>query len=230
MIPDYYPAILTEAEFYAAQLALKNRTQQAGRQGVKVTNLFPKKLFSADGPFSMTITNKGEGPSLVSSGASRGIQGKYISFNYEVFERGFLGCVSGLTPDQIFPNTKASQKTDELANAQGSLAAIEHRLDEINKLIDADSDYQALMPSVKKLSQQRKQTEAQIEAIKAELTSERHETLASANNLISMLHTTKGDELIDLRLRLRAAWEQHVRRLRFQQFRGPQSGCRNVGM
>ncbi len=25
-------------------------------------------------------------------------------------------------------------------------------------------------------------------------------------------------------------WEQHVRRLRFQQFRGPQSGCRNVGM
>ncbi len=205
MVPDYYKPIITEAEFYTVQEAIKQRTQQQGRQGEKVTNLFSRLLKSHDG-FSMTITNKGDGPNIVSSGAARGVAaaGKYVSFNYAVFEGAFLALVSGLTVDQIWPTEKQSVKAQELNTALEDLTVISGNLDELQTQIDRDPDFAVLLPTVKKWSQKKQAAEILVEKLKGEVTTENATAHQATKHLIAELARKSGQELIAVRLRLRS--------------------------
>ena len=134
-IPDYYPAILTEAEFYEVQAAITARKNQRGPRGKRVRNLFTELVKDARDGTPMHITEKRPAdPRLVSSGAIRGKSGaEYVSFSYTVFEeairlilheidlREVLGQKDG--PDEVMA------LSGKLARAEASIGSIEAELD-----------------------------------------------------------------------------------------------------
>jgi DNA invertase Pin-like site-specific DNA recombinase len=204
-IPNYYPEIISKDRFDAVQKKISGRAKKGGRQGKNVTNLFDKLLYWNTTQHKMVITNKGQGPSLVCSAAARGVEGiVYISFSYSVFEKAFLGLISNLDPASVFPSINPEGKAFELEEAKTSYAALLHRIDTLNRQMEADSDFEVLLPTIKRLVQQRKQVEERIETINAEITTERAKTLKTASGMLGRLSRLKGQELIDARLRLRA--------------------------
>ena len=213
IVEDYYPAILTKDEFDAAQLGLKKRRTQAGRKGKNVTNLFPGLLYWDGTDHSMIITNKGEGPSVVNSAAARGLEGNYIAFRYEVWEKAFLAFASGITASEIFPVKKSTEKQKELAESNTKLAAVISRIDDLSLQVEQDPDYAVLLPTIKKLRQGQRALEERTETLRAELTTEDANTLAESVSLIHQLSKAKGEDLIDLRTRLRAKITDMVERV-----------------
>ncbi len=95
VVKDYYPAIVTEHEFYAAQAARRARaTGGGGRKGAELKNLFTHIARCAYCGSPMRMVDKGKGPKggryLRCSGGDRGLGCTTKGWRYDDFERSFL--------------------------------------------------------------------------------------------------------------------------------------------
>ena len=219
VVPDYYPAIITDAEFYAVQDAMRQRATQQGRQGERVTNLFSRLLVSVDGS-PMTISRKDKTPNLVSRHAARGVSGKYVSFSYDAFEGAFLALVGGVSFDLLTVNEKQSAKAQELTSAQNELIVITGKLAELQAQIDADPDFAVLLPTVKNWSQKQQAAEKLVEKLKGEVSTEQTDSHQVAKHLIHKIAKTTGQDLIELRLQLRSKIASMVEKVEIEIVQG----------
>jgi DNA invertase Pin-like site-specific DNA recombinase len=95
VVKDYYPAIISEDEFYAAQAARRIRsTGQGGRKGNSLKNLFTHIAKCAYCGAAMRMVDKGQGPKggryLRCSGGDRGMGCTTKGWRYDDFEKSFL--------------------------------------------------------------------------------------------------------------------------------------------
>jgi DNA invertase Pin-like site-specific DNA recombinase len=212
MIPDYYPSIITETDFYKVQAAIKARTIQRGPMGKRVANLFTGLLHDALDGSTMEIVNKGKrsnGRKLVSSAARRGEKGaKYVSFPYNDFELAVLSFLKEIKPADILPNQpQADTLRDQLEGTIGKLASIKSKIKKMKAKLTAldDSDmFDSLMDVFTDLEKQKRDTAGKLEQLKLELHHSTEPTIADTQEIIEMLDSAKGDELTELRIRLKA--------------------------
>ncbi len=95
VVRDYYPAVVSEDEFYAAQAARRARaTNSGGRKGNEIKNLFTHIARCAYCGEPMRMVDKGKGPKggryLRCSGGDRGLGCTTKGWRYDDFERSFL--------------------------------------------------------------------------------------------------------------------------------------------
>lgn len=95
VVRNYYPAVVTENEFYAAQAARRARaTYKGGRKGEQIKNLFTHVATCAYCGSPMRMVDKGKGPKggryLRCSGGDRGMGCTTKGWRYDDFERSFL--------------------------------------------------------------------------------------------------------------------------------------------
>ena len=135
-ILNYYPAVVSEAQFYKVQASKKPQPQSAGRPGKSVASLFTSIIFDATDDATMVVVNKGTKirPYLVSGKAMVGVPGStYRSFPYKDFEDAFLAFVSELKASDVVPvATKKNTAEDQLESEEA-------------KLIDTDSTTKQLL-------------------------------------------------------------------------------------
>jgi DNA invertase Pin-like site-specific DNA recombinase len=128
-IPDYFPLIVDEGQFYAAQAGRAARKcTGGGRKGVTVSNLFSKlaRCFACRG--SMHFDNKGPGPKggryLVCANSLRGRKCGGGRWRYDDFESSFLRFVEELELDSIIrSNDDTDSQSWQLQKAELSLSA-----------------------------------------------------------------------------------------------------------
>lgn len=96
-IPNYYPAIISEEVFAAANAAIKARQPDkggGGRTGENYANLFKGLLFCARCGAAIRLLNKGKLPKggryLVCDAGHRGMACSKKEWRYESFERAFF--------------------------------------------------------------------------------------------------------------------------------------------
>lgn len=158
----------------------------------------------------MSVIDKGDrssGPSLVSTGARRGNKGsKYISFPYAVFENAFLRWTSELkTKDILRSSADLSAVEEQLEEAKGTLADLNHKIGKAKARMLADGDFDALVDVLRTLEDRKKETEATIERLTTELQSERGTSLADAKHLAhALVDPDLGEQKEELRTRLKA--------------------------
>jgi DNA invertase Pin-like site-specific DNA recombinase len=95
VVKDYYPAIVTEDEFYAAQAARRARaSNKGGRKGSQIKNLFTHIAKCAYCGSPMRMVDKGSGPKggryLKCGAGVRGMGCTTRGWRYDDFERSFL--------------------------------------------------------------------------------------------------------------------------------------------
>lgn len=197
-IPDYFPTVVSEADFYRVQKILHSR-KFPGRTGPAsgvVSNLFTGLIFDARSGSTMNMVDKGVrsgGKQIVSSAAKYGI-GEYISFNYDAFEEVILKLMKSITVEEIRPATTDSDLSRSLETLVGNHGRVEHKIKMIQDQIESEDDVviAKLVPVISKLSRQLQELEEEIERTKAELHSA-HPTPDDCTDLVELLQTANDD-------------------------------------
>lgn len=202
-IPNYYPKVIDEPLFYAAQDALRSRRTLAGPTGKTVANLFTGKLQDARDKSTLNMIDKGDGRQLVSSTALRGVPGsRYLAFSYELFERAFLSFVRDVTPADVLP-PKSNRKVDVVAQLAGRIAELDHKIDRTKAKIASDPDVDVLLDVLTNLERQKKPLVAEYETAKGAAAVSEAEALGEAKSILELMGDASGDDLELLRSRLR---------------------------
>ena len=133
-VSDYYPRIINDDDFYAAQGAIEARKNQRGPRGKGVRNLFTGLVHDARDGTLMHIAEKRKGDfRMISSGAMRGKVGsKYISFSLTVFERAVLSLLAEIDPREVLGKEDGPDDElvlgSELAREEAKIAELEAEL------------------------------------------------------------------------------------------------------
>jgi DNA invertase Pin-like site-specific DNA recombinase len=210
-VPDYYPAIISEQEFWAVQEAIKGRKNQRGRRGKGVPNLFTELLRDArDGaPMHRVEKRKGD-PRLVSYAAIRGKDGaEYVSFPFVVFERAVLSLLSEVDPREVLGQPDGP---DEALALSGELARVEGRIAELEAELEGSGDVTTLAKVLRKLEGQKRDLADRLAEARQKAASPLSEAWGEAKSLLTALDGAADRE--DARLRLRSALRRIVSEVR----------------
>jgi len=100
-IPDYYPAVIEESLFQAAQVARqKNLTSGRGRKGRFITNLFASIPSCTYCGSPVKFHSNGNAKSLICSTVLEGRGCYRMGWSYQSFENSFFELVTRLASDQ----------------------------------------------------------------------------------------------------------------------------------
>lgn len=198
-IPDYYPAILDEADYLAVQQATQERRQQRGPRGKGVRNLFTELLYDARDGTPMHIIEKQKGNArLVSSGAIRGEQGaKYASFSLAVFEEAALSLLREIDPREVLGTGGEADETQTLA---AELARVESKIAELEDEL-LKGDVAAIGRTLRRLETQKAELVKRLSEARQRAASPLSETWGEAQTLLAALDAAPDREEARLRLR-----------------------------
>jgi DNA invertase Pin-like site-specific DNA recombinase len=126
----YFPAAVTEAEWFAAKAATAARQGRGGRPSTVQVNPFQGLLRDARGGGPVYISSRLDDYRqpyrvLMPGGNRRGHGGKGISFPYEVFERAILSKLREVDPRDVLPGDDPA--ADEALELAGRLGDVERR-------------------------------------------------------------------------------------------------------
>jgi DNA invertase Pin-like site-specific DNA recombinase len=210
-ISNYYPAVVTEAEWYAARAALVSRRRKVGRTPKAGVNVFAHLLHDARDGGTMHITSRGAwgGRYLASNRAKQGVEGAvFASFPFATFERAILSQLREINPRDVLP-----QEDGEVDRAQQTAGRLAEVRDEIakmkSKLRARYSD--GLADLLAEKEDEEKALLAQQEAAQREAASPLSEAWTDCRSLIDTLDSAPDPE--EARVRLRAVIRRVVRKI-----------------
>jgi hypothetical protein len=202
VIPDYYPAAVTEEEFYGARAGASSRRQKPGRVGERV-ELFSGLLKNArdgDTYYVATRTDGGKHTRvLINTNAAEG-RAPCRSFPLPTFEAAVLSLLAEIDPHEVLNGDDGPDETLALA---GQLAGVEARIAELEAEL-LKGDVAALARVLRQLEDQKRDLLAgRLAAAREKAAHPLSETWGEAQTLLGALD--KAPDPHDARLRLRAA-------------------------
>lgn len=226
-IPNYYPPVITEAEWREAQAALQARggdfdasgkfrrggsgVRGAGRKGKGEPNLFTALVHDATTGHRMIMTNglgrKNGGPRkryvrLAATHATGAARGRTI--DYGVFEAAILDRLKELKPEEVGGDAKPSDgRKAELVRLNNRLLDLDSRLERAKQRARAAEDFDAFLDLIQSLQDERKQVLAQRAELEKEESGGAAADLRQAHSLIDTLASTPPKKLEEVRRRLR---------------------------
>jgi DNA invertase Pin-like site-specific DNA recombinase len=215
-LPNYYPAIISEADFHKAAAALDARRNQKGPRGRYVRNLFTGLLRDVrDGCTLVTNSqsDKCQTVKLVSSGAQRGRKGStYLTFPYEAVEDSFLKLAKELKASDVLPSDRGSA-ADEAAALSGRLKELEFQIAKTRADMQVRGEFDAGLQLLRELQDAKDDAAVRLEKVQAEAATNEAEVLGETQSLIDLLAGAAGEELLDLRTKIKARIRQLVREM-----------------
>ena len=169
-IPNYFPAVVDEASFYAVQ----ERHQPRGRYGSpkRVTNLFANLIFdgvTGDRVRYFCINTPGRAKpwrTLKSDAKRLNPKAKVVGWLYSHFEAAFLKFITELDWKQVNQskeNTLILEKRQEITVLQGKIEEIDQRLERFAEAIASSEEKPTFL--VRKIAE----TEAEQKALESRL-------------------------------------------------------------
>jgi DNA invertase Pin-like site-specific DNA recombinase len=200
-IANYFPAVVTEDEWYAARAAMTSRRNKGGRP-TKRMNLFANLLRDARNGGGMYVHDKHPGKSrcvLIGSQAEAGVRGtRAVSFPHDVFERAVLSHLREIDPREILPGNGAAERVQTLT---GKLADIEGRAERIKaQMVDGED---VGLDVLRTLERKRVAAAEDLARAKREAASPLSAAWGDYRSLVDVLEG--APDPVDARTRLRAA-------------------------
>jgi DNA invertase Pin-like site-specific DNA recombinase len=207
-IPDYFPQIITEKQWYAVREAVKQRGKTRGRSGAGIASLFTGLLHDARDGQVMHLAYAGSSRKsntriLLSYGCRNGEPGSVrLPFPYDAVERAFLASVKELKPADILGG-KVDDREQEIAALSGKLHELDMKIATIQQRVMDEEGIDALVVLLEKLDKEKKTTAAKLDRLKGETSHQQPEVLGETQTLIDLLQKAQGEERKELRTRLK---------------------------
>ena len=224
-VPNYFPAVVSEDVWHAAQAALQSRKLNGGRPS-RVVGIFSGLLKDARDGGPMHVVNKGMkeragakrdkpmkrgtrtggGPAIVSYRAAQGVAGAvYVSFPRDTFEAAVLSRLREINPREVMPtDSPAADRVDVL---EGKLSRLEARRDEIQAELIQGGDLAPLVTVLRVVEGEAKATADELAIARREAASPLAVAWSECRSLLDAINSAPDQE--EARTRLRGA----VRRL-----------------
>jgi DNA invertase Pin-like site-specific DNA recombinase len=218
-IRGYFPPVVSEDLFYQVQAGMKSRFRVLGRPGEYESNLFTGIVFHAEDRTRMSVhtfrqATRAGGETrpyrYLTSGATAngGIRrGNGLSFPYPPFEQAVLQALSELTPADIMGGEdEGDEREAEIADLGGKLVVMDHRIqDAEHKASDPDEETpEVYVGLLKALHKSKKEAVRRLEELKADAASCKAVNLGEVQSLLGLLGSVEGDELREVRRKLKA--------------------------
>jgi DNA invertase Pin-like site-specific DNA recombinase len=205
-IPNYFPACVSEAEYWAARSRVAAREQKARDGGAftrigKHVNLFSGLLREARGGGSY-IAARNTARTYATLASTHGA-GKPWSFPLEVLDRAILRFLSEIDPHEVL---NGDTRDDSIALA-GELAGVEGKIGEVEAEM-MEGDVPALARVMRALEARRKELAEKLAEARQKAAHPLSETWGEAQSLLGALDGSPDPE--DTRLRLRSALRRMV--------------------
>ncbi|MBW3600432.1 MAG: recombinase family protein, partial [Planctomycetes bacterium] len=209
-IPDYFPRVIEDRDFYAVQQSLEARRTQPGRHSDRVANLFTGLVRDARDGSTCQLVDKGFGLQLVSSAAKSGHPGAvYLAFPYAPFEQALLAWGYDLNLGDVLPR-KATNLEAALGKVEGKVADLGNRIETLRRKMKTADNFDALVDLLVELENDKADAEAKVEALKREMATTESEALDRTKELIERLQAADAEEVYRLRLKLRSMLKRLV--------------------
>lgn len=203
-IAGYFPAVVSDDVWHAAQAAIAGRRLKGGRPGASV-NLFSGLLTDArdGGPLhSIDKGKKNAGPLLVSYKAAQGVAGaKYVSFPRATFEAAILSRLREINPAEVLPEGSAA--TDRVAALRGRELDLEERIRKLKAELRTGDEIAPLVEVLRELEAERLEVVEELAVARREAASPVGAALGECKTLAETL--AGAEDQIEARTRLRAA-------------------------
>lgn len=218
-VANYFPAVISESDFYKAKASTESRRLRRGPIGPKLSNLFTNLIKCAYCGNSMRFQDKGEGPKsggkrIVCSSSIRGNECLVSrGWKYEHFEKSVLTNLVGLDIDDLLEsdtrNTEVMELKSKISEIKGKQKEYEFSLNRVNESLETSD--KSPKSFVKRANQLEDQLESLTVILKGHL-SELEKMLSAHSfidqqqqditNLLDSLKKLDGAELLDLRIKL----------------------------
>jgi DNA invertase Pin-like site-specific DNA recombinase len=208
-IPGYYPAAVTEEEWYAARAGAAQRRQKRGRTG-RYVNVFAGMLRNArDGGtyYCTTRAPHGDGGTrrrvLINTAATEG-RARGYTFPFATFEAAVLSLLAEIDPHDILNGDDGPDETLLLA---GELAGVEARIAELEAEL-LKGDVASLARALRQLEGQKEELAGRLATARQKAAHPLSEAWGEARTLLGTLDA--APDPYDVRVRLRAALRRIV--------------------
>jgi hypothetical protein len=212
-IPGYFPAVVTEAEWFAARAGAASRTLKAGRIGNEVANVFAGLLHNArDGQtyYAATRMHKDrKDPTqvqrhrvLVNSGSDQG-RARCYSFAYGHFESAILSLLREIKPVSVFDDAD----DDQAAAAEAELQWVREKKAALSAEL-LNGDVSAIADALRRLEARERELSGKLSKAQEQAAVPLAATWEEARSLVTALADASDPE--DARLRLRAALRRTI--------------------
>lgn len=210
-IPNYYPAAVTEEQFYAALGKIKGRKRKAGRGGSGSDNLATGLWWNAADQTKLYIgvDQHRRDRVLDSSGPlTGGTAPKGRSFKYEPLENALLSVLEELDVRDFNPATTKAATKEKLDAATGRLKETEELLTETKSRL-RQTRGKTLLDLISELEEDKANLEVEIGLLRSELADKRN-TLEETQDAIQLLRQAKGEERETLKRKIKAGVDELV--------------------
>jgi hypothetical protein len=208
-IPGYYPACVSEQQFFAARGAVLGRGRKPGRIGKGVANLWGGLMYNARDGLAYYIhtrhDNVGRTKHLLNRGAIEGRSRSY-TFNYPIFEAAVLSLLREVKPEEV----EGRAVPAEAAVLEGELVWVRER----RAMLAAEllkGDVVAIAEALRSLEPREAELARKVDEAKGRAAAPVAATWGAARTLMDLLDEAEGPEAVeDVRLRLRGAFRRLI--------------------
>jgi hypothetical protein len=206
-VPNYFPAVVTEEEFFAARAGAAERGRLRGRSASPGVNLFAglvKNARAGDAYYMTSRVDRGHKYRvLVATNSQQGLSPCW-SFPYPVFERAVLSMLAEIDPAEI---VGADQGGNEVMTLSGELASVEGQIAKLEAELET-GDIPSLARALRAREERRRNLTARLADARARAAHPLAASWGEALSLSAALDQAPDPE--DARLRLRSALRQIV--------------------
>jgi DNA invertase Pin-like site-specific DNA recombinase len=209
---NFYPALITEAEWLAARAAIHSRTRKAGRPSKKQVNLFTGLLFDGRDGRAIHRIGKGRkaGPLLISYGAIDKVKGsKWVSFPAKVFESSVLTCLREINPRDVMPPSQGGR--DVTLTLEAQKLALEEDVEGINHRMKTGRVTPQLLDLLDTKQEQLRAVEDQLATLKRDQAAPLETAWDDCKGLIAAWDEAPAPE--EARIRLRSSLRRIVKEI-----------------
>ncbi|MBX9584561.1 MAG: recombinase family protein [Gemmataceae bacterium] len=207
VIPNYYPAVVTEEEWLAAGAGRQDRTKRRGRVG-KHVNIFAGLLRSASdgGPYHLN-TWRASGRLTRALLNFRSVEGlaPCRSFPYDPLETAVLKLLREINPREVLGREAGP---DRLAVIAGELAQVDGSIAVLVADMDAHGESPTLFKRLREKEQRRAELVAEQVAERQKAAAPAAEAWGEVNSLAELLDNAPDAD--DVRLKIRSALRRIV--------------------
>lgn len=207
VVPDYFPRVVTDDEFFAARAGAAERGKLRGRLGSQQINIFAGIIKNArdhDGYYlAMRCEKNGTRRHvLLNSRSQNGAQ--CFAFQYLPFETAILSKLAEINPREIIG---ADASNNEVVILSGELATMESRISTLeNELLTGDIP--SLAKALRTMEESKRVIVSQLAEAKAKAAHPLAESWGETKSLAAALEAAADPD--DARLRIRSALRRIV--------------------
>jgi DNA invertase Pin-like site-specific DNA recombinase len=206
-VPNYFPAVVSEEEFFAARAGAAERGQLRGRLGTQTVNIFAgltKNAREGDSYYMTMRVERGvRHHVLITSNSQQGLSPCY-SFPYPVFERAVLSMLAEIDPQEI---VGGDQGGNEVVALSGELATVDAKIRELEAEL-LTGDVPSLARALRTLEDRKRDLVTKLAEARAKAANPLADSWGECQSLLSVLDNAPDPE--DARLRLRSALRRIV--------------------